>query len=171
MTSLRKTLTVLSICFIAMLTWLVSFTVMAFGVDEPMMDRAYYRKGMDYQKRLDELKRGGEAGWYIETSVKDGRVKAGSERILVYLRNDRKKADRNGISGEQSVLTAILERPASTRNRQSNRIARSRLLADGNRVFELGLRAPAPGYWELLMEVELKDGARVYRRHKFYAGR
>ncbi len=157
----------LSVCFIIMLIWLVSFTVMAFGVDEPMMDRAYYRKGMDYQKRLDSLRRGADRGWYLETNIRDGRLPAGSERILVYLRN----RNRSVSAAKRAVLSVVLERPASTRGRLRRRLTRSRPGTNGGRVFAVNPRVPAGGYWELILEAELDGDARVYHRKRFYVGR
>ena len=150
--------------FFALLFAAVAITLqLAFAGFEPSLDDSYYRRGLDYQERVNRLERGRKAGWELSLRLPPEPVPMGPVVIEAMLAG-------SGAKEEQPELQLRLERPASTRGRQSV-IVRGRRVGNALR-FRAEMPVRAPGTWELYAEVGSRQLALDQRiRFEVQAGR
>ena len=163
--SLRRAFYCIGLAFLGLFTWLFFMVNIAFEIDEPVLDTSYYKKGMNYQKRIDGLKKGREAGYLLESKIfSTGQANQGEIPTEFLLRGPDESFPR------EVDFQVRMERPASIKGRKIIRLK----LADARRqsareyVFPATLQAPLPGYWEIHVEVNLGADAILYRRHRIY---
>ena len=136
--------------------WFVKF---AMSVQEPVMDDAYFAKGLNYQNRVASLERAKAQGFAIATSLPANGPMARSRQQLTFT-----------VSGktpiENAALHIVIERPATTRERKTIDLsfAQSAKISETERKFQTEVDFPGSGLWEISAEAAVNKDMAVYTR-------
>jgi len=159
--SLKRSFIAIAILFICLATFLFSMVKKAFEVEEAIIDKKYYIKGMDYQAVLNKYDNAAKAGW--ELNVPQQKLSVGQSKFIFHIKNlvlDKKerisqlKASKIEVSLESTATSKIKNRIITKFSSQSNNTT----------TFNgIGI-VPASGRWELILKINLDNNKSLYRR-------
>ncbi|MBX7057659.1 MAG: FixH family protein [Leptospirales bacterium] len=131
---------------------------LAFAGHEPALNEGYYEMGLDYQPRLDALRRGREQGWRLLPDFENHAVLSNAAPVVVW----RLQAPP-GRSIESAKLSITVEHPASVRGRRQVQATLDQAQREGPSmlVFRTPLKFERSGVYEIQAELSVNDAVVV----------
>lgn len=167
--SLKRAFWMIGLLFIFLVAGLGVILKIAFEHQTPILDEAYYEKGLNWQTYKDRYRRAAKEGWKLQGQIFDQSVLDRSKNpqtVVVDLLGPAPAVGKLKDAGDSGLkLTLVLERPASTKDRQIVELKPSPFNKKDRLRYQGELRVPGPGRWELVVSADIDDKRSLYRRH------
>ena len=133
---------------------------------EPITDSDYYRKGLEYQSRLDSVDRAKTNGWLLDSNFfHSNNIKAGKFQTEFVLSNSQNKALESG------KIRVLLERPATSSAKRiyDMDVSLSQKATGGDYVVPLEILIPESGSWDVSVEMVIDNDMLIMKQKRIFA--